>query len=96
MEAQPSRHPVPCRRTMLASLDVRVFLEPWTLTIRCGCGREHVTSLPKLGRTGLQDREERTLGKLVRRLTCQGCGRRPVSVIAEHAPSGERQEMAVW
>ena len=90
MEAQPSRHPIPCRRSMLASLHVRVFLEPWTLTIRCGCGREHVASPPELGRTGLQDREERTLGKLVRRLTCQACGERPISVIAEHAPSGER------
>ena len=95
MEYQPSRHPIPCRRTMLASLDVRVFLEPWTLTIRCGCGREHVASLPGLGRIGLRDREERTLGKLVRHLTCQGCGRRPVSVIAEHAPSREWQEMMV-
>ena len=80
---------------MLASLDVRVFLKPWTLIIRCVCSRVRVASLPKLGRTGLQDREERTLGKLVQRLTCQGCGRRPVSVIAEHAPSGERQEMVV-
>ena len=80
---------------MLASLHVRVFLEPWALTIRCGCGRERVASLPELGRIGLRDREERTLGRLVRRLTCQGCGRRPVGVIAEYAPSGERQEMVI-
>ncbi len=59
---------------MLTSLNVRVFLEPWTLTVRCACGREHVASLPELGRIGLQAREERTLGKLVRRLTCQTCG----------------------
>ena len=60
MDPQPSRYPVPCRRTMLSSLGVRVFVEPWTLTIRCGCGRVRVASLPELGRIGLRDREERT------------------------------------
>ena len=49
--------------------------------------------LPELPKMRLGNREERTLGKLVRRLMCQDCGQRPVSVIAEHAPSGEREEM---
>ena len=93
MDSEPSRHPVPSQRDMLASLEARVFLDPWTLTIRCACGRERVASLPELARSGLQDREQRTLGKLVRRLTCQSCGQRPISVIAEHAPSNEREEM---
>ena len=78
---------------MLASLDVRVFLEPWTLTVRCACGRELVASLPELAKVRLGDREARTLGKLVRRLSCQDCGQGPASVIAEHAPSNEREEM---
>ena len=78
---------------MLASLDVRVFLDPWTLTVRCACGRERVASLPDLARTGLRDREHRTLGKLVDRLRCQDCGQRPASVIAEHTPSNEREEL---
>ena len=52
-----------------------------------------MASLPELARAGLQDQELRTLGKLVRRLTCQSCGQRPTSVIAEHAPSNEREEM---
>ncbi len=83
IDLQPSRHPAPCRRTMLTSLDVLVFLEPWTLTVRCICGRERVASLPDLARVGLRDREHRTLGKLVRRLRCQDCGQPPASVIAE-------------
>ena len=65
MDSEPSRYPVPCRRTMLASLDVRVFLKPWTLTLRCGCGRTRVASLPDLARIGMRDREVRLLGKLV-------------------------------
>lgn len=55
--------------------------------------RERIASLPELAKVKLGDREERTLGKLVRRLTCQDCGQRPASAIAEHAPSGEREEM---
>ena len=78
---------------MLASLDVRVFLDPWTLTIRCSCGRTRVASLPELARTRLGEREVRTLGDLVRRLRCQDCDQRPASVIAEHTPSNEREEM---
>ena len=78
---------------MLASLDVQAFLDLWTLTIRCACGRERVASLPGLAKTNQWDREERTLGKLVRQLVCQDCGQRPISVIAEHAPSSEREEM---
>ncbi len=78
---------------MPASLNVRVFLEPWTLTVRCTCGRKRVASLPELATVCLGDREERTLGKLLLRLTCQDCGQRPASVIAEHAPSNEREEM---
>ena len=72
---RPSRYSEPYRRSMWASLDVRVFLEPWTLTMRCSCGREREASLPDLARSGLRDREQRTLGKLVQRLQCQDCGR---------------------
>lgn len=79
------------------SLNVQVFLEPWTLTlaVHCACGRERVAPLPELARTELQDLEQRTLGKLVRRLSCQDCGQRPASVIAEHVPSREREGMVV-
>ncbi len=93
MDPQPSRHPVPCRRIMLLSLPARCFLSSWRLTIRCGCEGERHIPLPELATVRLRDRELRTLGKLVRRLTCQSCGQRPTSVIAEHAPSDEREEM---
>ena len=66
---------------MLASLEVRVFPKPWTLTVRWACGREQVASLPEPATTGLRDREERTLGKLVRRLQCQDCGQRPACAV---------------
>lgn len=35
----------------------------------------------------------RKLGDLVRRLTCQDCGRKPVSVVVEHPPSDVREEL---
>ena len=78
---------------MWASLDVRLFRDPWSLAIRCACGRERVAPLPELARTGLRDLEQRTLGKLVRRLSCQGCGQRPASVIAAYEPSSEQVEL---
>ncbi len=93
MDPEPFNHPFPTRRDMLAYLDVRTFLDLWTLTIRCACGRERVAPLPGLAKTSQWDREERTLGKLVRQLVCQDCGQRPISVIVEHAPSNEREEM---
>lgn len=76
MDQRFSRYPVPSRRDMLASLNVRVFRGSWTLAIRCACGRQRVASPPELATVHLGDCEERTLGKLVRRLTCQDCGQR--------------------
>ena len=93
MDAQPSRYPVPCRRDMLLSLGVRVFLNSWTLTVRCRCGRKQTAPLPSIAKVGLGELEARTLGDLVRRLRCQGCGQRPASVIAAHEPSREMEEL---
>ena len=95
MDSQPSRYPVPSRRDMLLSLPARCFLSTWLLTIRCGCADERRIPLPELARIRLRDREERTLGNLVRRLVCQRCGQRPGSVIAEHEPSNVREELIV-
>ena len=78
---------------MLLSLPARCFLSSWRLTIRCGCESERRIPLPELARSRLRDREERTLGNLVRRLVCQQCGQKPSSVIAEHERSNVREEL---
>lgn len=78
---------------MLLSVGVRCFLDPWMLTIRCGCGRERAAPLPAMAKVGLGELEARTLGDLVRRLRCQGCGQQPGSVIASHEPSRQREEL---
>ena len=78
---------------MLLSLPARCFLSSWWLTIRCGCEGERRVSLPELAGIRLRDREERTLGNLVRRLVCQQCGKRPRIGIAEHEPSNVREEL---
>ena len=46
MDTEQPHHPIPSRRDVLASLDVQVFLDLWTLTTRCACGRERVAPLP--------------------------------------------------
>ena len=78
---------------MLLSLEAGCFLSSWTITIRCACGRDQQRPLLELARVKLKDREKRTLGNLVRRLTCQGCGQKPISVVVEHPPSNEREEL---
>lgn len=78
---------------MLLSLNVRCFRAPWMLTVRCSCGRVHSVPMLDLALAKLGDREERTLGNLVHRLRCRDCGGRPASVIAEHEPSREREEL---
>ena len=78
---------------MLLSLPASCFLSSWRLTIRCGCEGERRIPLPDLATVRLRDREERTLGNLVRRLSCQQCHQRPSSVVAEHEPSNLREEL---
>ena len=88
-----SKYPVPSRRDMLLSLGVRCLPHPWVLTIRCRCGREREAPLAAVARVGLGEHEARTLGDVVRRLRCQECGRRPISVVASHNPSWEGDEL---
>ncbi len=80
---------------MLLSMPARCFLSSWQLAIRCGCEGARRIPLPDLATVRIRDREERTLGNLVRRLVCQQCGQRPSSVIAEHEPSNVREELMV-
>lgn len=80
---------------MLLSLGVRCFRNPWMLTIRCSCGRERETLLPALAKTGLGEREMRTLGDVARRLRCEDCGKPLGSVIASYEPSQQREELMI-
>ena len=89
----PSQYPVPCRRAMLLSIGVRCFPNPWVLTIRCRCGRQREAPLPSIARVGLGEHETRTLGDVVRRLRCQECGGRPISIVANHDPLWEGDEL---
>ena len=87
------KYELPNRRDMLLSLEAHCFLSSWTITIRCPCGREQQPPLPELAQVKLKDLEKRTLGNLVRRLTCQDCGQKPISVVVEHLPSNVREEL---
>ena len=78
---------------MLLSIGVRCFPDPWRLTIRCRCGREREAPLPVIARLGLGEHEARTLGDLVRRLRCQRCGGRPISIAASHEALREGDEL---
>ncbi len=78
---------------MWLSLETRCFLPSWIITIRCACGREQQKPLPELAQVRLKDREMRRLGDLVRRLTCQDCGKKPISVVVEHPQSNVREEL---
>ena len=78
---------------MLLSLEAYCFLPSWTITIRCACGRDQRRPLPDLAQVRMKDLEKRTLGNLVRRLTCQKCGQKPISVVVEHPPSNEWEEL---
>ncbi len=78
---------------MLLSLEAKCFRSSWTITIRCACRRDQRRPLPELAWVQLKDREKRMLGNLVRRLTCQDCGQKPISVVVEHPPSNEREQL---
>ena len=93
MDHVPIKYELPSRRDMLLSLEAHCFLSSWTITIRCTCGCVQRRPLPELAQVRMKDLEKRTLGNLVRRLTCQECGQKPVSVVVEHPALNEREEL---